>query len=195
MATVRIRPGLRKSDPKPHSSRPLSVRFGARWRARRRTISCCLSRRFSAITARTPPGATQLRGHDGQVKQGEQEVRHARANVRQTSGAARRCLNPGFSERIANSRRTGIGETSPTRWAVSRQILSKGSERCADRVPRRHVVGPRHSTGPSRWMAPFTSLGMRRANQEKTWRGSGKPWRRVVRRARSPSDGPPGRLR
>jgi hypothetical protein len=27
-----------------------------RWRARRRTISCCLSRRFSAITARTPPG-------------------------------------------------------------------------------------------------------------------------------------------
>jgi len=28
----------------------------ARWRARRKTISCCLSRRFSAITARTPPG-------------------------------------------------------------------------------------------------------------------------------------------
>ena len=56
MATFRIRPGLRKSDPNPQSSRSLSVRFGARWRARRRTISCCLSRRFSAITARTPPG-------------------------------------------------------------------------------------------------------------------------------------------
>ena len=56
MATFRMRPGLRKSDPNPQSSRSLSVRFGARWRARRRTISCCLSRRFSAITARTPPG-------------------------------------------------------------------------------------------------------------------------------------------
>ena len=31
-------------------------RLGARRRARRRTISCCLSTRFSAITARTPPG-------------------------------------------------------------------------------------------------------------------------------------------
>ena len=30
--------------------------IGARRRARRRTISCCLSTRFSAITARTPPG-------------------------------------------------------------------------------------------------------------------------------------------
>ena len=27
-----------------------------RWRERRSTISCCLSRRFSAMTARTPPG-------------------------------------------------------------------------------------------------------------------------------------------
>ena len=33
-------------------------------------------------------GATQLRGHDGQVKQGEQEV------PGQTSGATQRCLNP-----------------------------------------------------------------------------------------------------
>ena len=31
------------------------LRRGRR-RARRRTISCCLSTRFSAITARTPPG-------------------------------------------------------------------------------------------------------------------------------------------
>jgi len=37
------------------SSRSLDVRFGTRLRARRRTMSCCLSRRFSAITARTPP--------------------------------------------------------------------------------------------------------------------------------------------
>jgi hypothetical protein len=52
-------------------------------------------------------GTTQLRGHDGQVKQGEQEHFHARDSVGQTSGATQRCLNPGFSERIWNSRRTG----------------------------------------------------------------------------------------
>ena len=56
MATFRMRPGLRKSDPNPQRSRSLSVRLGARRRPRRRTMSCCLSRRFSAITARTPPG-------------------------------------------------------------------------------------------------------------------------------------------
>jgi hypothetical protein len=50
-----IHPGLRKIDQNPHSSRWLGVRFGTRWRARRKTISCCVSRRFSAITARTRP--------------------------------------------------------------------------------------------------------------------------------------------
>ena len=37
-------------------------------------------------------GATQPRGHDGQVKQGEQEGLHARDRVGQTSGATQRCL-------------------------------------------------------------------------------------------------------
>ena len=46
----------RKSDPNPQNSRSLGVRLGARWRPRRSTSSCCLSTRFSAITARTPPG-------------------------------------------------------------------------------------------------------------------------------------------
>src|SRR5713226_7930107 len=39
-------------------------------------------------------GATQLRGHDSYVKQGEQEILHARDSVGQTSGATQRCLNP-----------------------------------------------------------------------------------------------------
>ena len=56
MAIFRIRPGLRKSDPNPTSRRSLAVRCGARWRGRCKTSSCCLSRRCSAITARTPPG-------------------------------------------------------------------------------------------------------------------------------------------
>jgi hypothetical protein len=42
------------------------------------------------------------------VQQGEQEVRHARASVGQTSGATQRCLYLGFSERIENSRPTGF---------------------------------------------------------------------------------------
>ena len=56
MAIFRIRPGLRKSDQKPNSRRSLAVRCGARWRRRCKMSSCCLSRRCSAITARTPPG-------------------------------------------------------------------------------------------------------------------------------------------
>ena len=36
-------------------------------------------------------GATQLRGHDGEVQQGEQEVLHARVSVGQTPGATQRC--------------------------------------------------------------------------------------------------------
>jgi len=60
MATFRMRPGPRKSDPNPQSSRSLSAKFGARLRARRTTISCCLSMRFSAITVRTPPGPRWL---------------------------------------------------------------------------------------------------------------------------------------
>src|ERR1700687_4726117 len=77
MAAFRMRPGLRKIDQNPHSSRSLGVRFGARWRTRRKTISCCLSKRFSAITARTPPGPHSFAVMTGQVEEGEQEVLHA----------------------------------------------------------------------------------------------------------------------
>ena len=56
MATLRIRPGRRKSAPTPQRSRSPTLRFGARWRERRRTISGGLRRRCSALTARTPPG-------------------------------------------------------------------------------------------------------------------------------------------
>ena len=55
-ATFRMRPGFRNSDANPQRRRSAVVKFGARCRGRRRTINCCLSKRFSAITARTPPG-------------------------------------------------------------------------------------------------------------------------------------------
>ena len=51
-------------------------------------------------------GATQPRGHYGQVQQCEQKIPHVRVSVGQTSGVAQTLLNPGFSARIANSRPT-----------------------------------------------------------------------------------------
>ena len=37
------------------------------------------------------PGATELHGHHGEVKQGEQQVPHLRASLGQTPGVAQRC--------------------------------------------------------------------------------------------------------
>ena len=54
MATLRMRPGLRNSDPKPNRKRSHTVGFGARRRGRRRTNTCCSSRRFSATRDHTP---------------------------------------------------------------------------------------------------------------------------------------------
>ena len=53
--------------------------------------------------------ATQLRGRDSEVKQGEQEVRHVRVSDGQTPRAMQRLSNPGISARIGNSRPTGHG--------------------------------------------------------------------------------------
>ena len=107
MATFRIRPGLRKSDPNPNSNR---VTRRQAWRPLARTAQddqLLLEQKILRDHRSHATGATQRRGHDGQVKQGEQEVLHARDSVDQTSGATQRGLNPGCSERIGNSRRTG----------------------------------------------------------------------------------------
>ena len=117
MATFRIRPGLRKSDPKPNSSRSLAVRRGARRRGRRTTIQLLLEQKILRDHRSHATGATPRRGHDGPVKQGEQKGFHARDSVGQTSGATQRGLNLGFSERIGNSRHTrctrGAATTKP----------------------------------------------------------------------------------
>ena len=60
----------------------------------------------------------QRRGPDGQVKQGEQEVLHARDSVGPTSGATQRGLKSGCSERIGNSRRTGARSSSAVRSSI-----------------------------------------------------------------------------
>ena len=58
-------------------------------------------------------GATPPRGHDGQVKQGEQEGLHPRDRVGQTSGATQRCLI------LESARALGIRDAPPS-TAVSR---------------------------------------------------------------------------
>ena len=83
----------------------------------------------------TPAGSScnnaQRRGHDGQVKQSEQEVLHARDSVGQTSGATQRCLNPGVSERIGNSRRTArwvalpVPNRSTADWRITAAVSGK----------------------------------------------------------------------
>ena len=71
-------------------------------------------------------GATQCRGHDGPVKQGEQEGLHARDSVGQTSGATPRDLNPRFSERIGNSRRTQDSHSAHTNYCFRERMKKNG---------------------------------------------------------------------
>jgi len=59
-ATLVNRPGRRKSDQKPKSNWSGVERFGARRRERVTTSSCCLRRRFSAMTAFVPPGPSSF---------------------------------------------------------------------------------------------------------------------------------------
>ena len=62
------------------------------------------------------PGATELRGHDGEVKQGEQEVPHVRVSVGQTLVDGN-VAGSGFGARIPNSRRTG--------WPARRRLYRR----------------------------------------------------------------------
>ena len=109
-------------------------------------------------------GATQCRGHDGQVKQGEQEVLHARDSVGQTSGATPRGLKPGFSERIGNSRRTGDRLATRTgdrfhRNAQTMRVTSSWLTEGAGSVHQRpappaagiHATTPRDGIPVRRW--------------------------------------------
>jgi hypothetical protein len=47
-------------------------------------------------------GARELRGYDGQVQQGEQQVPHVWVSVGQTSGATQRCLGMANSKMLRN---------------------------------------------------------------------------------------------
>ena len=53
-------------------------------------------------------GSPEFDGRDGQVKQDEEDSSHRPESVGHTVGAGQRCLGPGFSERIGNSRPTRL---------------------------------------------------------------------------------------
>ena len=75
MAIFRRRPGLTKSAPNPHSSRSRSIRFGAPGTAEDDHL--LLEQEILRDDRSHAIGTPQLRGQDGQVGQGEQEVLHA----------------------------------------------------------------------------------------------------------------------
>ena len=74
-------------------------------------------------------GATQLRSHDSQVKQVEEELLHARDSVGQEQATRKRCLKPGFSLRIGDSRRTGPGAGQPWIRSAGRRPPHPAEER------------------------------------------------------------------
>ena len=65
-------------------------------------------------------GATPPRGHDGQVKQGEQEGLHPRDRVGQTSGATQRCLI------LESARELGIRDAQATKPVKQRLKRLRG---------------------------------------------------------------------
>ena len=143
MATFRIRPGLRKSDPNPNSSRSFRCQVRRPPARTAQDEQLLLEQKILRNHRAHATGATQRRGHDGPVKQGEQEVLHARDSVGQTSGATQRCLNPGFSERIGNSRRTRArccGGESYSVGVVSAATVEH--QQFAERVVVGNVSGP-----------------------------------------------------
>ena len=83
-------------------------------------------RRLSGLMSPPPPLPGVCRGHDGQVKQGEQEGLHARDSVGQTSGATQRCLKPGCSQRIGNSRRSGgTANFCASSWPAAEGVIAE----------------------------------------------------------------------
>ena len=77
MATFRMRPGLRKSDPNPQSSRSPQRQVRRSMAGTAKDDQLLLEQEILGDDRSHATGTTQLRGQDGQVKQGEQEVLHA----------------------------------------------------------------------------------------------------------------------
>ena len=86
------------------------------------------------------PGATELRGHDGQVKQGEQEVPHVRVSVGQTSGAAQRCRILDSAREFPIRDAQGVSDTVLTQRQIAcATVLLCGNDYAGARFQRVHA--------------------------------------------------------
>jgi hypothetical protein len=90
-------------------------------------------------------GATQLRGHNGEVEQGEQEVLHAPVSVGQTPGGTQRCpiREPAreWAIRDPQSRRvSGIRSTLHPQYAFVMQVMHYQTSQTDDVVKRGCVL-------------------------------------------------------
>jgi hypothetical protein len=90
MAIFWMRPGLKRAT-------RIHTAAGAQHQVRRPSASAAqddqllLEQEILGDHSSHATGATQLRGHDGEVEQREQEVLHARVSVGQTPRATQRC--------------------------------------------------------------------------------------------------------
>ena len=80
MAAFRQRPGLTKIDQNPQRSRSLDVRLGARARTAQ-DDQLLLEEKVLRHHRSYTTGPARFCGHDGEVKQAEQEVAHLRVSV------------------------------------------------------------------------------------------------------------------
>ena len=91
MATFWIRPGLRE-ERRQSANQPVAQREVRRPLApTTKNDQLLLEHEILGDHCSHATGATQLRSHNGEVQQGDQEVLHARVSVGQTPGATQRC--------------------------------------------------------------------------------------------------------
>ena len=101
MATFRIRAGVTKSDPNPQISRVTQREVRRPLASTAQDDELLLEQEIFRDDRSHATGATHLRGHDGQVKQSEQELFHARNSVGQTAGATQRCFTLDSTRELA----------------------------------------------------------------------------------------------
>jgi hypothetical protein len=94
MASFRMRPGLRKEQPE-STKQPVAERQVRRSLATTtKNDQLLLEQKILCDYRSHATGATELRGHSGEVQQSEQEVFHARVRVGQRPGGTQRCPVP-----------------------------------------------------------------------------------------------------
>ena len=100
------------------------------------------------------------------------EILPARDSVGQTSGATQRCLNPEFSERIGNSRRTGDDATTALDLltAVEGPLVRVTADAAYDTVAVYETAGARGATvvGPPARTANVSGHGPRSPARDRT---------------------------